>query len=71
MSTCVNDNTVIVKRAGKDRCVVDFYDQHMGGVDKSGQMLTSYEIERKRVKKSSSISKPECIKCSYCTYVFR
>ena len=54
MSTCVNDGTVIVKRAGKDKeipRVVDFYNQHMGGVDKSDQMLTSYEIERKRVKK--------------------
>ena len=54
MSTCVNDGNVIVKRAGKDKeipRVVDFYNQHMGGVDKSDQMLTSYEIERKRVKK--------------------
>ena len=54
MSTCVNDGTVTVKRAGKDKeipCVADFYNQHMGGVDKSDQMLTSYEIERKRVKK--------------------
>ena len=44
----------MVKRAGKDKeipCLVDFYNQHMGGVDKSDQMLTSYEIERKRVKK--------------------
>ena len=54
MSTCLNDGTVIKKRAGKDKeipLVVDFYNQHMGGVDKSDQMLTSYEIERKRVKK--------------------
>ena len=50
MSTCVNDGTVTVKRVGKDKeipNVVDFYNQHMGGVDKSDQMLTSYEIERK------------------------
>ena len=49
MSTCVNDGNVIVKRAGKDKeipRVVDFYNQHMGGVDKSDQMLTSYEIQR-------------------------
>ena len=59
MSTCVNDGTVIEKRAGKDKeipRVVDFYNQHMGGVDKSDQMLTSYEIERKRVKKWIKVS---------------
>ena len=53
-STCVNDGTVIIKRAGKDReipHVVDFYNQHMEWVDKSDQMLTSYEIQRKRIKK--------------------
>ena len=53
MSTCANDGIVIVKRAGRGKEIprVDFYNQHMGGVDKSDQMLTSYEIERKRVKK--------------------
>ena len=53
MSTSVTDGTVIVKRAGKDKeipCVVDFCNQHMGRVEKSDQILTSYEIERKRVK---------------------
>ena len=33
MSTCLNDGTVIEKRAGKDKeipLVVDFYNQHMG-----------------------------------------
>ena len=53
ISTCQH-GTVMVKRAGKDKeipCLVDFYNQHMGGVDKSDQMLTSYEIEGKRVKK--------------------
>ena len=53
MSTCVNDGNVIVKRAGKDKeipRVVDFYNQHMGGVDKSDQMLTSHEIEEKLLK---------------------
>ena len=53
MSTCVNDGTVIVKRAGKDKVILhvaDILNQHVGGVDKSDLMLTSYEIERKRVK---------------------
>ena len=57
--TCVNDGTVTVKRVGKDKeipHVVDFYNQHIGGVDKSDQMLTSYEIERKRVKKWIKVS---------------
>ena len=54
ISVCVNDGTVTLKRAGKDKeipCVVNFYNQYIGGVDKSDQMLTSYEIERKIVKK--------------------
>ena len=54
MSSCVNDCTVNVIRAGKEKTiptVVDFYNMNMGGVDRSDQMLTSYEVERKRVKK--------------------
>ena len=54
ISVCVNDGTVTLKRAGKDKeipCVVNFYNQYIGGVDKSEQMLTSYEIEIKIVKK--------------------
>ena len=33
MSTCVNDGTVILKRAAKNKeipCVADFYNQHVG-----------------------------------------
>ena len=54
---------VLLKRAGEDKeipQVVDFYNQHMGGVDKKDQMLTSYKIERKRVNQ-----------CSYHAYAFR
>ena len=54
MSTCVNDGMITVTRAGKEKeipCVVNFYNNNTGGVDKSDQMLTSYECERKRVKK--------------------
>ena len=53
MSTCVNDGTVNVMRAGNEKVihsVVNFSNCNIGGVDKSDQMLTSYEIERKRVK---------------------
>ena len=44
---------VLLKRAGEDKeipHVVDFYNQHMGGVDKSDQMWTSHEIEEKLLK---------------------
>ena len=54
LSSCVNDSTINVTRAGKEKTiplVVNFYNANMGGVDKSDQMLTSYEVERKRVKK--------------------
>ena len=43
-----------VRRAGQPKDipkVIDTYNKNMGGVDRSDQMLTSYEIERKRVKK--------------------
>ena len=54
ISTFVNDDKTLVRRAGKDKLiptVVDIYNRGMGGVDKSDQMMTSYDVERKRVKK--------------------
>ena len=39
LSACVNDGTVLVKRAGEDKeipHVVDFYKQHMGGAGGAG-----------------------------------
>ena len=54
MSTCVEDGILQVRRAGQPKDipkVIDTYNKNMGGVDRSDQMLTSYEIERKRVKK--------------------
>ena len=53
LSSCANDSAINVTRAGKGKTiplVVNFYNANMGGVDKSDQMLTSYEVERKRVK---------------------
>ena len=54
ISTFVNDDKTLVRRAGKDKLiptVVDIYNRGMGGVDKSDQMMTSYDVECKRVKK--------------------
>ena len=54
MSTCVEDGILQVRRAGQPKDipkVIDTYNKNMGGVDCGDQMLTSYEIERKRVKK--------------------
>ena len=54
MATFVNDRETQVRHAGKDKMihsVVDIYNRSMGGVDKSDQMMTSYDVERKRVKK--------------------
>ena len=53
MSTPVNDGVIDVVRAGKPKeipAVISVYNCNMGGVDKSDQMMTSYEVERKRVK---------------------
>ena len=49
MSTCVEDGILQVRRAGQPKDIPKVID--MGGVDHSDQMLTSYEIEWKRVKK--------------------
>ena len=54
MSSCITNDTVNVTRAGKPKdipLVVHMYNQSMGGVDRSDQMLTTYEAERKRIKK--------------------
>ena len=54
ISTCTIDGAKNVLRAGKEKLVplvIDDYNQNMGGVDRSDQMMTSYEVERKRVKK--------------------
>ena len=54
MLTFVNDRETQVRRAGKDKMipsVVDIYNCSMGGVDKSDQMMTLYNVERKHVKK--------------------
>ena len=52
MSTPVKDGVHVV-RAGKPKeipAVISIYNCNMGGVDKSVQMMTSYEVEQKRVK---------------------
>ena len=54
MGTCINDSLVTVKQRGFETVIpeiVNVYNNQMGGVDRSGQMLRSYEVERKRVKK--------------------
>ena len=53
---CVPDDDVVVKRHGKDKVVplvVNTYNDSMGGVDQSDQMMSSYPVERKRLKKWS------------------
>ena len=45
LTSCVPDEDVVVKRRGKDS---------MGGVDRSDQMMSSYPMERKRLKKWSN-----------------
>ena len=54
MGTCINDSLVTVKWRGFETVIpqiVNVYNNQMGGVDRSDQMLRSYEVERKRVKK--------------------
>ena len=55
ISTIIEGNAwVKVTRAGKEKDiphVVHIYNNGMGGVDRSDQMLSTYECERKRVKK--------------------
>ena len=54
ISTFVNDRETVVWRSGKHKMVpsvIDLHNGSMGGMDKSDQMMTSYDVERKRVKK--------------------
>ena len=56
LTSCVPDEDVVVKRCGKDKVVlfiVNTYNDWMGGVDRSDQMMSSYPVERKRLKKWS------------------
>ena len=53
LTSCVPDEDVVVKRCGKDKVVlfiVNTYNDWMGGVDRSDQMMSSYPVERKRLK---------------------
>ena len=54
ISTCIADNISNAKRKGKvDRVpeIIETYNSKMRGVYKSDRMLTSYKLERKRLKK--------------------
>lgn len=54
MGTCINDSLGIVKCRGVEtviREIDNVYNNQMGGVDRSDQILTSYDIEWKCVKK--------------------
>ena len=56
LASCVPDEDVVVKCHGKDKVVlliVNTYNDSMGGVDQSDQMMSSYPVERKRLKKWS------------------
>ena len=56
LTFCVADEDVVVKRRGKDKLVplvVNIYNDSMGSVDRSDQMIISYPVERKRLKKWS------------------
>ena len=54
MSTCLEDGILQVRRAGQPNDipkVIGTYNKNIGGVDRSDQMLPSYEIKWKHVKK--------------------
>ena len=54
LSICVEEGETEVMRGGKPKHipnVVHIYDNSMGGIDRSDQMLTSYSTEHKHVKK--------------------
>lgn len=53
MTTCIPDDLADVTRRGSSKqvpLVIEIYNNKMGGVDKSDQMLTTYKIERRRLK---------------------
>ena len=54
MGTCINDSLVTVKCKGIETVIpkiVDVYNNQMGVVDRSDQMLMSYEVEQNHIKK--------------------
>ena len=54
LTSCIPDKNVIVKRRGKEKAVpliIDTYNNGMGGVNLLDQMMSSYPLERKRLKK--------------------
>jgi len=56
LTPCIPDEDVIVKRRGKDKMVplvINTYNNSIWGVDRSDQMMSSYPVERKRLKKWS------------------
>ena len=56
LMSCVPDEDVVIKPCGKDKLVllvVNIYNDSMGGVSQSDQMMSSYPVERKRFKKWS------------------
>ena len=56
LTSSVPDENVVVKRRGKDKVVplvVNTYNDSMGGVDRSDQMMSLYPAERRTLKKWS------------------
>ena len=51
LTSCVPHEDIVIKRLGKDKLVslvVNIYNDSMGGVDRSDQMMSSYPVERRR-----------------------
>ena len=46
ISIFMNDGETQVRQAGKDKTVNDVYNRSMDGIDKSEEMMTSYDVER-------------------------
>lgn len=56
LTSCIPNEDVIVKRRGNEKVVplvINVYNNAIGGVDRSDQMMNSYPVERKRLKKWS------------------